>query len=275
MKRFIGVLLLLCFSFGNNASAEIYDNNTVYSFGVVPQFDARRIYSIWRPILDELQTITGLRFVLRGSATIPAFEDEFRGGEFDFAYMNPYQVVLASKGQGYEPIVRDIGRKLHGIVVVRKDSDIQTLDRLDGKEMAFPAPGALGATLLVRSEFQDKYHIDVKPRFVQTHSSVYLNVAIGEVDAGGGVQKTFSQQPVEVKDALRILYRTQEVAPHPVAAHPRVPAHIQKVVQQAFLKMGENDRMWQLLSKIPVKRIGAASMADYEPLVNMKLDRFK
>lgn len=274
MNKLICIFFLLFASFGSNANEESYDN-TVYSFGVVPQFDARRIYSIWRPILDELQLLTGLHFVLRGSANIPDFKDEFMGGEFDFAYMNPYQVVLASQSQNYEPVVRDIGRKLHGIVVVQKDSDIQTLDKLDGETMAFPAPGALGATLLVRSEFQDKYGINVKPRFVQTHSSVYLNVAIGEMVAGGGVQKTLAQQPAEVRNALRVLYRTQEVAPHPVVSHPRVSPTVREKVQAAFLKMGENERTRQMLSKIPIKHVGAASMVDYEPLVNMNLDRFK
>jgi phosphonate transport system substrate-binding protein len=273
MKWLTGFLWLFVV-FNSHASDQGVERQEVYSFGVVPQFDARHIYSVWRPILDELQQRTGMRFTLRGSVTIPAFEEEFGGGEFDFAYMNPYQVVKAGDAQGYQPVVRDVGRQLHGIVVVAKDGPVKTVEQLTGKEVAFPAPGALGATLLVRSELQQRYKIDVKPRFVQTHSSVYLNVAMGEVAAGGGVQKTFEQQSEDVKNALQVVYRTQKVAPHPVVAHPRVSPEQVKKVHDAFVEMGKDEKGREMLSKIPVKMIGSASMLDYEPLKKMHLERF-
>ncbi len=282
MHKLTGIILLILLSLNGFASggdkkvdheSHAHERHT-YTVGVVPQFDIRRIHAIWRPILNELEERTGHHFVLRGSATIPAFEKEFSTGNFDFAYMNPYHVVIASRDQGYVPLVRDVGRKLYGIIVVRKDSPIKSVAELDGKKVVFPAPNALGATLLSRSELLDKYQVSVSPDFVQTHSSVYLNVALGEAVAGGGVQKTLARQAPEISDTLRVLYRTQKVSPHPFTVHSRVPESVRQKVLDAMLDMGKTDKGQKMLAKIPVKQIGPAAMSDYSPLKDMKLERF-
>lgn len=275
MHYFLAVCCFLLVAFSANSGparlTEAYDDQS-YSFGVVPQFDARKIYSIWRPILDEIERLTNLHLSLRGSATIPSFEQEFMCGKFDFAYMNPYHVILSYDDVGYIPLLRDTGRDLYGIVVVRKDSPVSSVDDLNQQTVAFPSPNALGATLLVRSELRDNYHVEVDPQFVQSHSSVYLNVVLGETSAGGGVQKTFEQQPQAVRDALRILYRTRSVASHPIAAAPRVPAAVRDRLRDAFLQLGQSEKGRALLAKIPIDRIGNASIADYEAVATMGPD---
>jgi phosphonate transport system substrate-binding protein len=186
--------------------------------------------------------------------------------------MNPYQVLLAQTGEAYVPLVRDIGRKLFGVIVVRKDSSIQSVKELDGKIMAFPAPTALGASLLTRSDMQNLYNTRVRPRFVLSHSSVYLNVALGHTIAGGGVQKTLNQQPANIKNVLRVLHKTTEVAPHPFTAHPRVPKKVQDKVRNALLAMGQTPEGKALLAKIPIKKIGSSSIKDYQALSGMGLE---
>lgn len=248
--------------------------DTRYVFGVVPQFDSRHLQAVWQPILQALEQETGLQFKLRGSPTIPRFEQEFMTGLFDFAYMNPYHALLAGEAAGYRPLVRDTGKTLYGILVVRKDDPIQSPIELMGKRVAFPAPNALGASLQIRAAFVDKFKIEVQPRYVKTHSSVYLNVVLGETAAGGGVQKTLAQQPAEVRNLLRILYTTQAVPPHPVMAHARVPQVIQERVQQGLLAIGANEAGRAMLAKVPIQRIGKATIDDYTALRSLHLERF-
>lgn len=245
-----------------------------YIFGIVPQFEARRLHKIWRPILNYLQKETGYTFKIKGSPTIPDFEQEFMQGNFDFAYMNPYHIMLANQNQGYIPLIRDVGKTLHGVLVVKKDSGINNVAQLAGKVIAFPAPNALGASLLMRQELQDNFHIKIKPVYVKTHDSVYLNVLLGRASAGGGVQKTLSKQKSEYKSALNVLHKTREIAPHPLAAHPRVPESITAAVKAALIKLGQSPEGAALLAKIPMKKIGESSMADYLPLKDLGLERF-
>ncbi len=267
--RYITVVFLLLLQATTSALAD-----KVYSVGVVPQFEARRISQIWQPILDEVSQRSGVKLELKASPNIPTFEKEFSTGEFDFAYMNPYHAIVANEKQGYTPLLRDNGRNLFGIIVVKKDSPIQSVGELDGKTVAFPSPNALGATLLPRAEFDRKFNIKINELYVNSHSSVYLNVLFGKTTAGGGVQKTLSQQPEEIRDKLRILYKTDPVPPHPFTAHSRVDKSVQDKIKAAFLELGNDEKGKELLKKIPMKKIGSANINDYEPIKKLGLDKY-
>jgi len=249
-------------------------DETTYLVGVVPQYEARRLHAIWRPILDRLEQSTGFRFRFRGSPSIPDFERDFLSGEFDFAYMNPYHLVIAHEQQGYIPLVRDVGRTLHGVLVVRKDSGITTPEELDGSKIAFPAPNALGASLQMRQELHDQFNIKPVPHYVKTHDSVYLNVVLGQAAAGGGVQKTLNRQQADIRDSLRIIHSTTPVAPHPFAAHPRVPQQVNEAVQNGLLQLGGESDGAAMLANIPIRKIGVSTIDDYLPLQSMGLERF-
>jgi phosphonate transport system substrate-binding protein len=179
-----------------------------FNVGVVPQFEARKLADIWLPILDELERRTGYHFDMEGSARIPVFEKSFEAGEFDFAYMNPYHCLVAMETQGYVPLVKDGSRKLFGVLVVRKDSPFEKVEDLAGRTIAFPAPNALGASLLMRAELARKVGIGFEAVYAQTHTSSYLNVVLGEADAAGGVMSTLQKQDPEIRDQLRVIYET-------------------------------------------------------------------
>ena len=245
-------------------------DSPTYTFGVVPQFDAQRIHETWQPILHEIEKLTGIKFKLTGSLTIPAFETQFMVGEFDFAYMNPFHALKAA--EHYIPQVRDVGRSLYGIIVVPKNSPINSVQELEGKTLAFPAPNSIGATLIPLADLKNLYNVNVLPRYVQSHSSVYLNVALGRVAAGGGVQVTFEQQKQSIRDKLRILYKTQEIAPHPVVAHVRVPEKIRNKVTQAFLALADTPKGRDLLSKVPIVKLGPATLEDYRSIKDLSLN---
>ncbi len=268
---FIGILLTCTSS--NTISAQALTAKT-FSVGVVPQFDSRKIHKIWRPILKELEKSTGYKFKLQGAPTIPGFEKKLNAGHFDFAYMNPYHALQANKHQGYIPLVRDIKKRLQGILVVKKGGGIKKIEDLENQTVSFPAPNALGASLMIRADLENIFEIQVQPQYVKTHSSVYLNVALGITKAGGGAQKTLDHQPPEVRDALQILYKTHHVVPHPISVHPRVSSEVIKQVTETLLSLNNTTQGLQMLNKISINKIGFTSMKDYTSLNKLRLERF-
>ncbi|MDB9744118.1 phosphate/phosphite/phosphonate ABC transporter substrate-binding protein [Fibrobacterales bacterium] len=246
----------------------------VYTIGVVPQFEARILASNWKDISDYLNKKTGLRFEFKGSPDIQQFERSFMKGEYDLVYMNPYHFIIGEKAQGYIPIVRDHSKKLQGVLVVSKESSINKVDDLEGLEVAFPSPNALGASLQMRQEIADYFKIKIKPIYVKTHSSVYLNVLTQNTQAGGGVHKTLLKEKKEYQENLKIIHKTQAVAPHPIAVHPRVTKEDLEVIKATLLSMNADLEGKSLLNKIPIKTIGKAQTEDYSPLKSMKLERF-
>ena len=257
--------LLAVVSVSQTATAE------TFNVGIVPQFEPIKLAEIWSPILRELEVTTGHTFNMVGSPRISEFEDAFIDGEFDFAYMNPYHFLVAREAQGYEALVRDGARELFGVLVVAKDSDIQTVADLEGKTIAFPSPNALGAALLMRADLDRIHGLSYNAEYVSTHSSAYLNVALGQMDAGGGVMATLNRTEPAVRDRLRIIYETTRVPPHPFVAHKRVDPKVADAVQKAFLKLAETPEGNELLARIPMRQAIAATSEEYIDLNDLNL----
>lgn len=244
-----------------------------YTFAVVPQFEQRKLFAVWKPVVDELSKRTGLNITLSTALSIPSFEQELENGSFDLVYTNPYHILKAYERQGYRPLVRDAA-PLRGILVVRKDSPLRNPAEMNGKELAIPSPNALGASLLLRSDLENLYKARVKMVNVQTHSAVYMNVLAGVIEAGGGVEKTLQEQGANVREGLRILYSTREMPSHPIAAHPRVAESIRERIRQALLDMASTPEGAALVEKIPIKHMISTSIADYVVMKSWGLERY-
>jgi phosphonate transport system substrate-binding protein len=225
-------------------------------------------------VADWLEAACAVRIEIDIADSIPQFEQGFARGDLELAYMNPYHLVMANDKAGYIPLVRDHGRQLQGVLVVKKDSGIGSPEQLQGKTVAFPAPNALGASLQMRQELQDRFQVKINPLYVKTHDSVYLSVLMGKAAAGGGVQKTLNQQKPEYREHLQIIHQTTPVPSHPLAVLPSVAAEAREKILQALLQLGETEAGRALLAPVPIKQIGPAEIADYQPLRKLGLERF-
>lgn len=244
------------------------------TLAVVPQFQAADVHRNWTPVIERIKQVTGLNVVLRITKDIPTFEDEFQAGQADLVYLNPYHQVMAHRAQGYVPLVRD-AQLLTGIVVVRKDDPIQSMAQLAGKEIAYPAPNAFGASLLVRSHLAEVDKVQTQPFYAKTHTNAYRQVIVGKSAAAGGVRATLEKEPEEVRAALRVLWETPAAAPHPLSAHPRVPAQQAQAIANAILKMAAEPQGQELLKAILMPQPVRADYArDYRPLEKLKLDKY-
>jgi phosphonate transport system substrate-binding protein len=236
-----------------------------YVFGVVPQFEQRMLFEIWKPIVDELAKRSGLDLQLATALTLAEYERDLSLGRFDFVYVNPYHVVQLARRQRYVPLVHD-KVPLRGIVVARADSPIKTLAELDDKTLAIPSFNALGASLMVRADLDRLFKVRMKPVVAKTHSSVYLNVVNGLADAGGGVEKSLQQQDPAVRNLLRILYTTREMPSHPIAAHHRVPVEVRERLKRAVFDLASSESGKALLAKVPMSEVVPTSLEEFLPM---------
>ena len=241
---------------------------------IVPQLPSLRLQAKWAPLLDAIEERTGLRFRARLFVTIPEFERAVYAGEPDLVYLNPYDMLVANARHGYVPLVRDARRSLRGILVVREDSPLRDIEALDGKTLAFPAPNAFAASLYVRAILRGR-GIHFTPLYVTTHSNVYRYVYLRKTDAGGGVRRTLALEPRALQARLRVLFETPPVAPHPFAAHPRVPRQTREHLVDAFLALSKTARGRRLLEAVDMPEpVRADLRRDYAPLRSLHLETF-
>lgn len=241
---------------------------------VVPQFASLQVNRDWTPLLARLEQVTGFHIQLRLYEKIQDFETDLSQGIPDLAFMNPYQLLVAKKSQGYRPLVRD-SANLEGILVVRRDSPIKNITELNNQTIAFPSPNALGASLYMRALLAEKEGLKINPTYVGSHQTVYRQVLQSSVQAGGGVHSTLLKEPEGVQSQLRVLYTTPGIAPHPLAAHQRVPAAISKKIAGAVLALRNDPEGSKLLAAVQLAQpVETDFQRDYEPLSKLKLERY-
>jgi phosphonate transport system substrate-binding protein len=245
-----------------------------YSFEVVPQFTAAKVYSTWSPLLQRVGQEAGMCFELRVAPNIPEFEQRLLKGEPQFVYLNPYHAVLGYQKRKYQPLLADSEDLLTGILVVRADSPIKTLEDLKGKTVSFPAPNAFAASLLIRAELA-KRKVNTNAVFVKTHSNVYRSVIGQDAAAGGGVNNTLDNEAPEVRQQLRVLFETPAYTPHPIATHPNVPAAVRERFFKAILKLTQDEEGRKLLDGVNLNKPQAVTYAKhYKPLESLQLEKF-
>jgi phosphonate transport system substrate-binding protein len=257
-----------------NAQAQERDDRTTFTVAVVPQFPAAELHRDWTPLLKRVSQATGFNLNLKLQPSIPRFESEMMLGTPDFAFMNPYHAVMAARAQGYAPVLRN-AQPLSGILVVQRSSSVKTVQDLDGKELAFPAPNAFGASLWMRALLAERERVRITPVYVQTHSNVYRQVLRGKAAAGGGVNNTLLQESEEVRAHLRVLFETPGVAPHPLCVHPRVPTRVRQAVTDAIAGLTADAEGQTMLKDIFMSKPTKADYArDYSSLEQYKLEKY-
>lgn len=244
------------------AQSALAANEKTYKFGIAPQQSATTLIEAWSPLINKMQKDCNCKIEFITAPSISEFEENILKAQYDLIYLNPMHFVNSTK-LGYTSLVREEGRKLKGIIVVHKNSQIKSLEDLRNKKIAFPGETAFAATVLVRKKFEKK-NIHILPVYVKSHDSVFQNVISGLLPAGGAVNRTFDGLPDEDKVKLRILDSTDEVTPHPIAINKKIPKSMQDIFLTTLTGLNKTEEGQKILEKIQLKPLVKSKDSDWD-----------
>jgi len=271
LQSYLVVSLLILLTFNQSASAVSADE---LIFGVVPQESASKLAEQWPPLMNHLTERLGKPVRFATAPDIPTFERRLLNGEYDIAYMNPYHYVEFGDTPGYQAIVRETDKRIHGIVVVNQSSNAERLTDLEGATIVFPAPAAFAATILVRAELE-RLGISYTPRFVASHESVYLNVERGFAPAGGGIERTLDSAQQDGLRGVRVLWRSQGFTPHAFAVSPQLAQEDAHRLQSALINLAQSESGRTMLQTLNLQPLTAAQNSDWDDVRSLELDFIK
>jgi phosphonate transport system substrate-binding protein len=233
--------------------------------GVAPQQDPARVQAMWQPVVRYLEREVGHAFAFETAPSIEEFQKRVLEGRYDIWWGNPLTYVQASQRIGYVAIARDTIR-IAGLLVVRKEDGVKSAKELLGKTIAFPAPDALGATLLVQDYLA---RAGVAPDQTETIYTGTMDAALrslldGHALAAGVVPRALNGLDTAEREKLSILARTEEVAPQPLAVHPRLYRRVVTKIQRALLRLNWTPEGREILASILYKEIVVSNDLDYD-----------
>ena len=244
-----------------------------YVVGIHPLHNPQRLAEIYGPLVDYIDAaMPEVVLKLEASRSYEEFEKKLYNGHFDFAMPNPYQTVLALK-RGYQ-VFGKMADDAHfrGLILLRRDSPVQTEADLKGKTVAYPAPTALAATLLPQHYLHSHgldINRDIEKLYVGSQESAIASVLRGHAAAAATwlvPWQRFSADAPEQASQLVVKWQTRSLPNNGWVARTDIPEP--RVQQFAALLFGLKDSAAgrQLLQRVPVTAFEPAADATYQPV---------
>jgi phosphonate transport system substrate-binding protein len=183
-----------------------YGEPLVLKFGVYTSDRATEMYKTFSPLIDDIsrsltqQLSRPVDIELVISRTYEAAQKQLAAGEVHIARFGPASYVVTKEQEpGISIIaVEEVAEQtnFNGIVFVRADSGITSLDQLKGKTFAFGDKSStigrfLPQVALIESGIHAK---DLKKyAYLERHDKVATAVLNGEYDAGAAKESTFAK----------------------------------------------------------------------------------
>lgn len=207
-----------------------------YSVAVVPALPPTEIKRRWQPLLDQLQRDTGFTLKFRFYKDNVEFEEGLQKSEPDFAMIGPYQTWKARTL--YQPLVRDAAPMI-GMVLVRKDSRLQSLADLHERTLATPGGSDMASSLLYAQEFRNsRIRPSLRPQ--RTHVNGLRAVMLGRLDAAIINSYSLRLMPEGLEQQLRPIHRTAPMPGPAFAAARRLPADDMRKMKDALLHLKDS-----------------------------------
>ena len=245
----------------------------VLSFGVHPLHNPQRLNEVYGPLADYLSRhLTGVTIELEASRSYDEFEKKLAARSLPLALPNPYQTLKALE-HGYR-VFGKMGddEKFRGIILVRKDSGIETVGDLRGKIVSFPAPTALAATMMplyfLKTNGLD-VSVGIQRLFVGSQESSIMSVFLRRSAAGATWPppwESFVRAEPEKARQLVVKWETAPLVNNGLVARDDVPKETVDAIASLLFSLHTHEEGRALLAAIPLSRFEAATEATYEPV---------
>jgi phosphonate transport system substrate-binding protein len=232
----------------------------VYTLAVLPGAPPVAMSKRWTPVIERVTQETGIEFRLKLFDRMAEFEREIWSGAPDFIYASPIQTVVAHQGAGYIPLVRT-GTLADIRLYVRQDSPYRNVADLNGQTISFVGNKNICSVYMQHELAAYGQNMSFSREYAGSTRNVILNVLMGKTAAGAVFNTEMDRESAETRAQLREVAATPRFAPHPLSAHPRVPAAVRVAVQKALLKLAASADGAALLAPL---RLDNMIEADYD-----------
>lgn len=235
--------------------------------GVMPSLPPTKLFTKFQPLADYLTKTTGKVVTV---STAPNFQEylvRLQKGEYELILPNPYQYVLVSRAPGYTPLAKVSGIPFKGLIVVRKDSGINSISDLKGKKIAYPDPSALAATMQVRAYLKRNGidpERDTKESYAASQDSVIFSVHQRLFDAAGTWPETLDRIPDDIRKELKVLAETETLPHRPIAVRGDISQETARKVKNSLLVMADDPEGQKILASMGYKGFDDTSDREYD-----------
>ena len=221
------------------------DPETPYLFNVLNHRSVQLTAQYWNPILVYVTKKTGVPLELRLNKTSRENTAIAETGAYHFLYTNHFFTPERDK-LGYRVIARPAGQDIRSQIVVAKESPVQSVKDLEGKEIAFPTPDGFTGYWVPMDQLL-RNGLKVKPVFTGSQEASFGQLRASKVAAAGVNSVALETYARRENFEYRVLWTSEYYKELCIMVTPKVPRERAAAVQAALVGMGKDPEGRQIL----------------------------
>jgi phosphonate transport system substrate-binding protein len=237
-------------------------------FGFLPILSPQKLVARFGPLTDYLAQRLHREVRLETAADYAQFMHRTRNRRYDILFTAPHFYYIAQRQAGYRVLVRVDLPSLPAVIVVRKDSHIQSLDDLRGKKLSTVDPLALG-TALVKAYLNAH---DINPTkdltlvATPTHNASLLSAYKGITDAASLMLEPYKRVPPEIKNDMKVIAQTEGTPHMPICVSPSISPKEADIIENALVGLKSSEEGRALLKHLAWPGFTKTIPAEYDQL---------
>lgn len=224
-----------------------------FKFGISPTKDPKAVRDEWKPLKKLLEKDCDCLINFEVAKSNEDFENKLSKTQFDLAFVNPFQQKIAHEND-YMTLAREKDRSLQGVIIVRDDSKIKTLQDLENQKLAFSKYHPFESSTLVKKKFEEekvKYEEILSINLDFVVQDVIMGIAVG-----GAIDKsTYSNQDSEDKKFIRILEKTEKIDSEPFVVKKQLAKKTKLSFKKTLINLSNSQEGRSLLKKLKLKKL--------------------
>jgi len=242
--------------------------------GVFPRRSAVMTRTMFTPMINRLAKELNMRVRVRSAKNFKMFWQGVVNGEYDLVHFNQYHYIISKARYGYQVIAmnEEQGRSsISGVIVVRKDANINSVEDLRGKKILFGGgPRAMMSYistryLLEQAGLKANQYETVFERNPQSAVVAVYHGLGGYAAAGAGDAILMPVSKHVNFDEMKVLVQGEAHAHLPWAVKKNMPDELRKRISWVLTHLKDSRQGRQALQKAKLTNIITATDSDYDP----------
>ena len=267
MKRVPALILVL---FAIFLSTETLVAET-YQLSMLPRYSSEEINRRISPLARYLSKKAGVTIEAVIISNFTQYEKNLQNGAIEIGYENPYIYVLVSKT--HEVLAMALkgkgGDKFRGIIIVRSDSDIVSVNDLKNRRISIVGRTSAGGYLsqkltLMQNGLDVEKDCQVSEAVDNKQENVILSVYTGDADAGFIRESALHMADKFVPSSMiKVINRSAWLPNWALSVKRSLPENKKKAIKKALMDLKKNN---PVIKALKITRFRAATDEEYDPV---------
>jgi phosphonate transport system substrate-binding protein len=264
------------------ANAQECKNPDQLVLSIIPTEETTQEVNLYKPVIDALKAKTGKKIEFFMPTSYASVVEAMLNGWVHIGVHGPNSYVIAhekdskievfatyAKSAGH---LQEEGPGYRAVLITRKDSGLDSIEKLKGKIAGLVEPASTSGDLLPRVVFGKEIGSELEDYFSKVvytggHDLATLAVKEGRVDAAFVATHRFDNvvdRELVTMDEFNVLWKSPFIPQDPFTYRTDLCPDIQEAIKTTFLTLHDNPEAKAFLDNVKSERFVEVTDADYD-----------